>query len=526
MPKFRWSKDGGSTFTVVDAALPYNIAGVLATDTVIVEPIGGPVSAAGYGLGAEAKLVAWWDGRTLTNGAVAAWAAAFPSGIQTSLEQATAGARPNASAGAVIFDGTNDTLIRLKIPANQLTTATLPDAAGGDAGQGFTITGMAVRPDGARWCANHGLNVQASEGSGTFAPSLVLLSSSDTAPEKLQEILLAPLYPGIQSVQGIVFDELDNTIWFMDIANNKVRHITQAGVPITSDEITPLIKGNGLAIDRVNRHMWVSADTANEVTAPNAIHRYNISTGAFIDTRNVSLTSRDHLFYDEDTQRLFISYQNNSTLGSIAITNISGAVQATIDLDYKAIEGFYIRGGRLIVAFDGWYHNGEFNLIRTYAIPALKARVIDLCVVETIPATTGTDAIFTVGDPVSANGRGFGIFPASTTEMRAYANTGNASPVQLNATGLTLSTKHLLYVRWDLVADAVTIWVNDVQVATLSLAALSDYLTLVDVMRMASAAEGSGRYPSATVFGMALLAGDTAPDRVAVSAAMKAAYGL
>ena len=41
MAKFRWSKDG-STWNYVEAALPYNIAGVVADDTVIVEPIGAP----------------------------------------------------------------------------------------------------------------------------------------------------------------------------------------------------------------------------------------------------------------------------------------------------------------------------------------------------------------------------------------------------------------------------------------------------------------------------------------------------
>lgn len=44
MPKFRWSKNDGASWTVVDATLPYNIAGVLTSDTVIVEAIGNAVS--------------------------------------------------------------------------------------------------------------------------------------------------------------------------------------------------------------------------------------------------------------------------------------------------------------------------------------------------------------------------------------------------------------------------------------------------------------------------------------------------
>ena len=40
MAKFRWTKDDGANWTVVEASLPYNISGVTDSDTVIVEPIG------------------------------------------------------------------------------------------------------------------------------------------------------------------------------------------------------------------------------------------------------------------------------------------------------------------------------------------------------------------------------------------------------------------------------------------------------------------------------------------------------
>ncbi|MBO9188092.1 hypothetical protein ACQZ4Y_19795 [Rhizobium sp. L80/93] len=45
--KFRWSKDNGATWNYVESMLPYELAGVLASDTVIVEPIGVAVSNAG-----------------------------------------------------------------------------------------------------------------------------------------------------------------------------------------------------------------------------------------------------------------------------------------------------------------------------------------------------------------------------------------------------------------------------------------------------------------------------------------------
>ncbi len=44
--KFRWSKDGGATWTVENQNLPFNLAGVTASDAVIVEPIGTGVSVA------------------------------------------------------------------------------------------------------------------------------------------------------------------------------------------------------------------------------------------------------------------------------------------------------------------------------------------------------------------------------------------------------------------------------------------------------------------------------------------------
>lgn len=42
--KFRWSIDGGATWTVETQTLPYQLTGVLDTDTVVVEPIGDAVS--------------------------------------------------------------------------------------------------------------------------------------------------------------------------------------------------------------------------------------------------------------------------------------------------------------------------------------------------------------------------------------------------------------------------------------------------------------------------------------------------
>jgi hypothetical protein len=96
----------------------------------------------------------------------------------------TAVAAPTASGGVITFDGVDDVLIgaRWTTPARIIPGArhvrdyTLPDASGGDAGQGFSIAGFAYDDaDGTWWAVNGGLNYDGS--SADRQQSLVHLSA-------------------------------------------------------------------------------------------------------------------------------------------------------------------------------------------------------------------------------------------------------------------------------------------------------------------------------------------------------------
>lgn len=117
MPKFRWSKDAGSSWTVVDAALPYNISGVVAGDTVLVEPIGtaqsispGQETSAFRGLTSvlsagvsDASLL--WLGTSLSN-SYAGWTGTFDEHIAL-LAKYFAAEFPAYAVGSALWTATD-----------------------------------------------------------------------------------------------------------------------------------------------------------------------------------------------------------------------------------------------------------------------------------------------------------------------------------------------------------------------------------------------------------------------------------
>lgn len=234
----------------------------------------------------------------------------------------------------------------------------LPDASGGDTGEGFTCTGLARDSGGTDfWAGNVGGNVS---GDVTVAPSLVRLSGDGMT--KVAEILLATPFASVTNVQGVAEDLIDNTLWFCAPIQNKVHNISKAGVD-QSKSFT-LAGANGVAYDSLRDRLWL-ASGAN-------IGRYTkagVLEGSLFAT---GLSDLDMLFYDATTDLLYLSEGANGTAGYVRSYNpVTGVMNERVYRLASAtgIEGVVLEGTAIYALHDGYFHSlvPAHNQLQTYA---------------------------------------------------------------------------------------------------------------------------------------------------------------
>lgn len=250
-------------------------------------------------------------------------------------------------------------------------TQDLPDAAGGDVGEGFTCTGLTRAPDGTWWACNDGRDVF---GDTSYESSLVHLSADFST--KLGEIVLDPVYTGIQSVQGIAYDTSDDTLWFADYNGQAIRHITLAGSAITGDQITGLgYSPNGLARDSDNDRLFIGRDSSTTIELRSCVN------GSLIQSYTVGPStngSRDHFYYAGGNV-LYISAGPNDTPGMIQKWVVGDASATTIYAmrEADAIEGIYYVGSTLYVLNDAYFHGSisAVNRALTFTISEVSDSV-------------------------------------------------------------------------------------------------------------------------------------------------------
>lgn len=430
----------------------------------------------------------YWDERDLPDGAVATWTSRDPTHVV--LSQGTAGARPTMGAGGVSFDG-GDFLVRgAFLPA--AAAQTMPQASASAVGKGFTCTGLAALPDG-RWAVgNHG---KAQSGDPTWAPSIVILSEDMTTV--VDEILLAPLFSGFQSVQGVAYDPARNSLWIADLANKMIRQVSLAGVALGGD-ITLTYAPNGLAIDPAADAIWAYAQA--EDPTPSVLQKLSLVDGSVLQNGSLVLSNHDHLHYIAETKTMLVSSGANGTSETLrfyaAPAGAAWTLQATITVtEARAIEGIAWRDGRLYVMDDAYFHGGgaSVNQVLIYEVPYLVANVIDLFGIITVPASTGVDAIFCCGNPLPNNTHGWALYTNGSTDLRLFAQ---QSATATQASVIATPTPSLLvprqwYGRIDLTANTISIWVDGTLVLSGSAAAIADGgLSAVPEMRMGASVVG------------------------------------
>lgn len=403
---------------------------------------GGGATGATDPISSEPNVLWFYDSKndkTLVGSAVSSLSDSSPSGLSAS--QSTAASRPTFSSSGgdrIVFDGTNDDLQRyLGTTATLVTRTQVPDAQGGDVGEGFTNTGLTRAPDGTWWVSNDGRDLD-SGGSGTQTASLVHLSADFST--KLDEIDIEGLVSATGSIQGIVYDPLDGTLWYASLAENKVYNITTAGVLNTSKTINLTFEPNGLAIDPVRRIFYIGR--FNQA----GIREYSLDTGTIIRTIDSGTSNGDQLWWDQDTNLLWQSVDDQTVrVLDVGVTSTTAVAVASYTLTAAIeIEGIYKVGSTLYVCNDAYFHQGpgNDNEILEYTVSQVVGGAVldrDLLLVGAVrlPVQSGaTNAVFdssqTTGVGVNAHGaiseNGVALyFPAGDNVFRMIINSANGT---------------------------------------------------------------------------------------------------
>ena len=248
----------------------------------------------------------------------------------------------------------------------------VPDASGGDVGEGFTITGIfvdeaesALKPAGqfVIYCANHGQNIQAPNGNGlankaSIVKLLVDVNAADlSTPTLLDEIKLHEDVTNFgtgKSIQGICINDDDDIVVVSPSPTRSIFIYTKAGVFVSENSISgdnPV----GIAFDSSNNYYLVYSNTGS-------LRRFDTSFN-LVDTFTIA-SGGDQLFYNNDTNKLYLSVDPSGYKiydSSFNEEFVSG------DLDrVLAMEGIATSGKYMFIGNDGYYHEDtphDFNSI-------------------------------------------------------------------------------------------------------------------------------------------------------------------
>ena len=417
------------------------------------------------------------DGKIATaDGAVSVFA--NEGAYERTLTQGVGAFQPthNAASDVIAFDGSNDYLAASETATATLAdTHALPDAQGGDVGEGFTCTGLARDPDGSWWVGNHGGDVQ---GGSTPTPSLVHLSGDFSTV--IAELDLETIYSSaVNSCQGVAYDTSDDTLWFADVLTGKVYHITKAGVPIPADTIT-LTAANGCAYDALRDRLWVFEQSTN------TLKEYDASDQSLLRTVTTGLTSIDHIFYDAAQWRMWMTRED----GTVRLRDVNEtltAAKAIASYTVSAadsIEGVCIVGDKMYLCNDGYFHSGSppENRILEYDIDhvfggSLHTDTVLLFGVIDRPSTQSSPArvLMVIGEPTEDVGLGL-YFPTDSNDLRLIANSAAGTSERDILDFDTDTTAEMIFcMEIDYTSANATLYVDGTQVgSSQSLANLAD----------------------------------------------------
>jgi len=246
-----------------------------------------------------------------------------------------------------------------------LSSTILPDGGlGSVAGKGWTCTGLVN--DEALDCFWVGNDGRGAPGDSTHEPSIIRLSHDlSTIISQIDVQSADPSLSGVTSIQGVAIDKNTDTIYTLAPYENKLIQFDKLGNFIKS--VTTPAQFSGIANDPAN-------DTMALVTMSRGVYTYHIQTEVFDTFYGMPIPGEvtDQLYFDEETEYLYVSVGTNGTEGSIVIMDHPAQTMVTRWNNVKnalAIEGLTWTGdSNLFVANDQYFHSAspEFNMVMEY----------------------------------------------------------------------------------------------------------------------------------------------------------------
>ena len=362
------------------------------------------------------------------------------------LEQSAGAQQPayDSANGEIDFDGSNDHLnVNFNYDLGLVVSAVqdLPDAQGGDAGEGFTCTGIVLDPqDDTFWISNDG---RGNAPTDTHECSLVNVSKNGAT--KLAELDMQTVI-GQTSLQGIAYDTSNNSLWVS--ANNARAHNINKTTGAQLSEFNYASDGgaSALSYDSNNNNLLITG-------LDGTIRRYS-KTGSLIESIVSGVSNVDQSFYDASNNILWLTSGSNNSEGAIYPFNLN---TETLGQEYymtgvDAIEGVYIDipSNQIYMTSDGYFHDtasAKNRLLRyDFNYGQLLNEIkpgFDVYARLKVNAISGTDAIFSFDDPLGADG--IAVFITSATNARIiYRDDGAGSAVE-NVTIDNITTQEELW---------------------------------------------------------------------------------
>lgn len=371
----------------------------------------------------------------------------------------TDSARPIRLASGLSFDGTNDRMRAFQ--RHQFTSVggfTCPDLPDSVPGKGFTCTGLTLdTSDDTLWYGNDGRSAPSSP---TYNASLVNVSLTG---ELIDNIDIKALFPSSTSVQGVVYDASDDTLWFCSKGENLVRHVGKDGTDIGSFAIT---NPNGIAINTTNGTLIVTIDSGDIYVFDKA----GVQQGTMFNMGDAC----DQVSYDSATGLLYYTKDSAAEGAYIGVYHL-----ATRQFYYRwmvpqaeKIEGIVFHDGVLYVNNDAYFHSGTAGVNQTvlYDLAPMAwtpATQITLWAKFTAAAPSGTRPISALNSGSANAGAGMWMIGSSSTGVRLIINSGAGTTERdsVDFTGLPDMATAYRYVvcEIDTAAKEVRLWADGVQ---------------------------------------------------------------
>lgn len=253
--------------------------------------------------------------------------------------------------GNIVFSATTPI-----VPSGDLNAAeTIPLPNIYNDGHGFTCTGLAYDGNNENFLVG---DIGMQQPGGTMHSQIVMMSKDFTSV--LGTISLTAITSN--DIQGIAIRRSDNTIWFCVPSDNKIYHITSAGVLLDYISVT---RPTGISYDTRDGSLWV-------LTMDNKI--LHLSTdGTTISSHNFAYSETlDQCFLDARNGLLYITaganYQSRNNVYVFDTANNSQRITCTVDS--YSVEGIYLDESNMYILNDGYYHSAlvPINQVNIYLL--------------------------------------------------------------------------------------------------------------------------------------------------------------